>query len=50
MIPSILIVDDDQKLLKMLQRTLVYENLDVLTASNGQEALPLAGDSWGDPI
>ncbi len=39
--PTVLIVDDDQKLLKMLQRTLVYENLTVLTASNGVEALPL---------
>jgi two-component system, OmpR family, response regulator MprA len=39
--PTILVVDDDQKLLKMLQRTLVYENLNVLTASNGEEALPI---------
>jgi two-component system response regulator MprA len=38
---SILVVDDDQKLLKMLQRTLTYENLNVFTASNGQEALPI---------
>lgn len=37
--PTILIVDDDLKLLKMLQRTLVYENLTVLTASSGEEAL-----------
>jgi two-component system response regulator MprA len=36
---TVLIVDDDQKLLKMLQRTLAYENLTVFTASNGQEAL-----------
>lgn len=39
--PTILVVDDDQKLLKMLQRTLMYENLTVLTASNGEEALPI---------
>ncbi len=39
--PTILIVDDDPKLLKMLQRTLTYENLNVLTATNGQEALPV---------
>ncbi|PKN93411.1 MAG: DNA-binding response regulator [Chloroflexi bacterium HGW-Chloroflexi-6] len=39
--PTVLIVDDDPKLLKMLQRTLVYENLSVLTANNGEEALPL---------
>ena len=37
--PTILIVDDDQKLLKMLQRTMTYEGLCVITASNGQEAL-----------
>ena len=37
--PTILIVDDDQKLLKMLQRTMIYEGLTVVTASNGQEAL-----------
>jgi two-component system response regulator MprA len=34
-------VDDDPKLLKMLQRTLTYENLNVTTATNGLEALPL---------
>src|SRR5512135_687888 len=39
--PTVLIVDDDPKLLKMLQRTLVYESLNVLTATNGLEALPL---------
>jgi two-component system response regulator MprA len=39
--PTVLIVDDDLKLLKMLQRTLVYENLSVLTAANGMEALPI---------
>ncbi|QYK50832.1 MAG: response regulator transcription factor [Anaerolineales bacterium] len=38
---TVLIVDDDPKLLKMLQRTLTYENLSVLTAANGLEALPL---------
>lgn len=37
--PTVLIVDDDQKLLKMLQRTLAYEGLQVVTAGNGQEAL-----------
>ncbi len=39
--PTVMIVDDDLKLLKMLQRTLMYENLNVLTATNGQEALPV---------
>jgi len=37
--PTVLIVDDDVKLLKMLQRTLAYEGLQVFTASNGEKAL-----------
>jgi two-component system, OmpR family, response regulator MprA len=37
--PTILVVDDDLKLLKMLQRTLTYEGLTVITAANGEEAL-----------
>ena len=36
---TVLIVDDDRKLLKMLQRTLTYEGFDVLTATDGREAL-----------
>lgn len=39
--PNVLVVDDDPKLLKMLQRTLVYEGLTVFTATNGLEALPI---------
>jgi len=48
--PNVLIVDDDPKLLKMLQRTLVYENLNVFTASNGLEALPLVQTHHPDLI
>ena len=48
--PTVLIVDDDPKLLKMLQRTLVYENLKVLTASNGLEALPIVSAQRPDLI
>jgi two-component system response regulator MprA len=48
--PKVLIVDDDPKLLKMLQRTLVYENLKVLTASNGLEALPIVSAQKPDLI
>lgn len=36
---TVLIVDDDQKLLKMLRRTLIYEGLEAVTATNGREAL-----------
>ena len=39
--PTVLVIDDDPKLLKMLQRTLTYESLNVFTASNGLEALPI---------
>ena len=35
----ILIADDDLKLLRMLRRTLAYEGFDVVTASDGLEAL-----------
>lgn len=47
---SVLIVDDDPKLLKMLQRTLVYEGLSVITAGNGLEALPLVESHKPDLI
>ncbi len=36
---TVLIVDDDPKLLKMLQRTLAYEGFHILSATNGNEAL-----------
>ncbi len=36
---TVLIVDDDPKLLNMLRRTLMYEGFHVLTANNGNEAL-----------
>jgi two-component system response regulator MprA len=36
---TVLIVDDDPKLLKMLQRTLAYEGFRVQSATNGTEAL-----------
>jgi len=39
MMATVLIVDDDRKLLKMLRRTLTYEGFDVVTATDGQEAL-----------
>ena len=39
---TILIADDDPKLLKMVRRTLIYEGFKVITAVNGQEALSKA--------
>ena len=48
--PTVLIVDDDPKLLRMLQRTLTYENLDVLTAKNGLEALSIVQSQKPDLI
>ena len=47
---NVLIIDDDPKLLKMLQRTLAYENLNVLTATHGLEALPLVQSQRPDLI
>ena len=36
---TVVVVDDDPKLLNMLRRTLSYEGFRVLTATNGNEAL-----------
>ena len=36
---TVLVVDDDPKLLSMLRRTLIYEGLHVLSADNGSTAL-----------
>lgn len=36
---TILVVDDDQRLLNMLRRTLAYEGYDVATATDGRDAL-----------
>jgi two-component system response regulator MprA len=38
-VAKILVVDDDQKLLNMVRRTLAYEGFEVVTATNGREAL-----------
>jgi len=49
-VATVLIVDDDPKLLKMLERTLTYESLNVLKATNGLEALPLITQTPPDLI
>jgi two-component system response regulator MprA len=46
--PNVLIVDDDEKLLKMLRRTLFYEDLNVLTAVNGKTALAVIDEQRPD--
>ena len=33
--PTILVADDDPKLLKMVRRTLIYEGFQIVTATNG---------------
>lgn len=40
---TILVIDDNQKLLDMLRRTLGYEGYRVLTAASGREALETIG-------
>jgi len=47
---AVLIVDDDQKLLKMLRRTLAYEGLQVITTADGREALQMVHESQPDAI
>jgi two-component system response regulator MprA len=37
--PTVLIVDDDRRIVDMLRRTLTYEGYQVLTAADGREAL-----------
>jgi two-component system response regulator MprA len=43
-------VDDDQRLLKMLQRTLAYQGMQVVTAADGREALERIRDRHPDLI
>ena len=47
---KVLVVDDDHKLRRMLQRTLVYEGFDVVTAADGTEALEQAASTLPDVI
>jgi two-component system, OmpR family, response regulator MprA len=47
---TILVVDDDPKLLNMLQRTLRYEGFRVVSATNGSEALGAAQANRPDVI
>jgi two-component system response regulator MprA len=47
---TILVADDDRKLLNMLRRTLSYEGFRVVTASDGQEALARVEDERPEAI
>lgn len=47
---TVLVVDDDQKLLKMLHRTLAYEGLHIVTAADGEEALERVREHQPDLI
>jgi two-component system response regulator MprA len=47
---TILVVDDDRKLVDMLRLTLSYEGYQVLTAGDGREALALARGSRPDLV
>jgi two-component system response regulator MprA len=47
---TVLIVDDDQKVLEMLRRTLAYDGYTVLTASDGQAALQVAQEQRPDLV
>ena len=50
MMATVLVVDDDRKLLKMLHRTLTYEGFDVVTATDGHEALAQVKEHRPDVI
>lgn len=47
---KVLVVDDDQRLLKMLKRTLIYEGFDVVTVADGESALTSAYEDRPDVI
>ncbi|MGC9522806.1 MAG: response regulator transcription factor [Anaerolineae bacterium] len=47
---KVLVVDDDRRLLKMLERTLIYEGFEVATAEDGQEALDRVYEGQPDVI
>ncbi len=47
---TVLVVDDDRKITDMLRRTLTYEGYQVLTASDGSEAIAKAGSQRPDVV
>ena len=47
---NVLVIDDDLKLQKMLQRTLIFKGFNVYTADNGQEGLSVIRNNAVDLI
>ncbi len=47
---TVLIVDDDRKVLAMLRRTLTYDGYTVVTADSGQAALQVAQEQRPDLV
>jgi two-component system response regulator MprA len=47
---TVLIVDDDQKVLSMLRRTLTYDGYTVVTANDGRSALQVAQEQRPDLV
>jgi len=47
---TVLVVDDDRRLRKMLERTLAYQGMQVVTAADGQEALDRVRERRPDVI
>ena len=48
--PRVLVVDDDPQVLKLLRVNFELEGYDVLTATNGEEALDLVGRDSPDAV
>ncbi len=48
--PTVLIADDDRKIIDMLRRTLAYEGYHVVTAADGYEALATAREHRPDLV
>ncbi len=48
--PRVLVVDDDPQVLKLLRVNFELEGYDVLTATNGEEALELVGRDSPDAV
>jgi DNA-binding response OmpR family regulator len=49
-VPRVLLVDDDKKLLPLLERGFRYEGFEVLAAANGEEGLTLARTGTPDVV